>query len=431
MPNMSRFDLMASPPTPMANDPISQAMNLYWMPVFERFMTAALRSATLPTMQAIMTYYNQVEQLYQRLCFPILLNHLYENFQWSEVRANNSDTPPPCIEELAERWKCRPYEFENNWMKYIHELSHHCMLPNIAPLLDRGACAYFMDDYDQTLRIDAYYFDEYADSVGPTIVTYLTNLDTIMTNLQSSAYRATQQFILNFLPYRAGIPQPAMIGVSPPHAISWWNQSFFSQDDITDAACATSALASECVCSNTSGTNGTTLNQSQTDDQLMVATYADDISVAEWLLVTAFNTYLYTGGGPSWGYSLQTFFHDRGTYLPMDDGSELYIDNQFTAGGQVFTLANDKDMYQYDNAIQARFVKIINDNISPTNRWRGMRHYQMSPTHFEHSEAYEVMYLAGVALNGIKWLNHLSAVVAGSFPRSIHYSIEAAFAVGN
>lgn len=428
---MGRLDLSGADPAALEGDQIGKGIIDFWMPVFKRYMQAALRnnnSTAVPTLKEVATYYALVSEYYEMLCTPILINAVYEDVDWSKIRRNISSLPPPCIEELANDWNCRPLEFDSTWLPRLHFLAHQAMLPNIAPIIDRMASAYLLDEYDQTLRMDLPGFWYYGDT-GST-ASFITRLNDIQTLLGATDMENTRYYLLNFLPYRAGIPMPAMLGVSPGHVTSWRNQSFYSQDAITFVG-TNPGYTTQCVCSNASGTDPSTQAglSPNVGDPVLVDCFADDISVAEYMFTTVFKAVSYSS--PNWTVQLMSFILDEGTYLIKDNGTQLLILQEGThLEGTTLAIQNPEQLLQYAECLGARFFFSFS-NAGGTIVWNGSRDRRMSPTQFFDTEADELMYLLGPATMGIKWLNYLSAVVAGSFPRSVHYSIERAFSLGS
>jgi hypothetical protein len=422
--NMGRLILTGANPAPTPGDPISNGIVNQWVPALRSLMQLALRNEQdAVDMIDVCQYYAYVEELYAKLSTPALLNSIYEHFDWSSVRANSINIVPQGFQELALDWQVTPYQFDTFWKKYYDVLAQQLTLPNIPGFIDRVAAAFFMDDYDKCLRLDLIDFDMYADTGD--IVSFVLRLETILTALNTDAMRAVQYYVENFLPYRAGLPEPAMLGVSPAHAISWWNQamlgSYQSSIQVLDKGAPLAAYG--VVCSNTCGESviAGVYKYVTPGDPLLIDTYANDIALGEIMLTAMFNTYLKDVGG--FDSVLVTYCMDRGLYILLGDGTVEYVDTEFFEEGEDVALGNNVNTYTYLNVLQSRFSIAVYDEATCTVPLSGSRHPIMTPTRVFYSQWSELATLVGPSMAGTRWINNLIAVMSGSAPRSISNSL--------
>lgn len=373
----ARVDASGATPVYWPSDPVSTAIEYDFMPSFERLLYSISNTSNIPDQVDIIDYFANVEECFSMFSMVKGLYHLANEFPWDQMPPF-SPLKPRAVMELAEAFHVdTPIEFERYWRRRLTTLSAHIMLPRSKEFMEHLFSPFVTGPNDRTVRVLWRGIDNMLGAGFSDFDTELSGIESTLEGLTDVA-----NYLHNFLPWRAGEPNIAYLGVDTINMQAWWNgtvDTALSANGTNTNYPISSAIALSVSTTGLVTTHTCTPKWFYNDTQQeQCACVGDDVTIGELLSIPFYWNQLIVPTTQNVNYTTLGLTNcQRGIYVFEDGGTVTNVAaigiNQVIGG---YNVEHGEYLMQYWN----RYVQRYNTSVAPsTGRALGIRNGVLEP----------------------------------------------------
>lgn len=428
--------LDAGAATAQAYDPVGESLVSFVLPQLERYLTTAVRSSAvpIPTRVQLATYFGHLEMLYGVICSVRAVRHMATQVDWSSLRRDGLSAPPREIESLARAIGATSPEYEISWGALIDRMAVLPCLPNHLDYMERVLSPFIMDEKDRVVRFPLAFLSDISANFAAAKTTMVTLANSWLNTIEST-YIGTINFLRNYIPWVAGIPNTGYVGADPYMAQFWWNlhpgvcELTYDLDDTVTAnrlwllgACLGKRFGA--VENWVSGT----LVCTKLDESFHFDSFGDQMQVGELMLMHPILATLWNPAGTVRVLNASPIITGSCQFLTAASGGTSFFGMDFVSAGTYMngpTTASAAKLAVYGNLNAKRYwcptATVVADADCPY--YEGMLHPEMTPCRVASDEFLNIMLRAWASQFDNNVLVKMTQAAAASLPKTMNPAI--------